>query len=96
MSYCEDYPCCGHTNLDPCSGATTGSPDYCDICGYRHFGDCGDDGPTCGDLDYDDLDDFGNPWCYGCDDYHADTNADAGGEDSFLDSFMESRMMGDY
>jgi len=21
MSYCEDYPCCGHTNQDPCDGS---------------------------------------------------------------------------
>jgi len=33
MSYCEDYPCCGHTPSDPCDGGGyISSEDY-----YKHF-----------------------------------------------------------
>ena len=52
MAYCEDYPCCGHTRLDPCPNED-GSPApvvmtaeeaaeafYCDQCGYSHRGNC--------------------------------------------------------
>lgn len=40
MPYCEDYPCCGHTPLDPCDGVSTEPPPYCDRCGYNHYGEC--------------------------------------------------------
>lgn len=59
--YCEDYPCCGHTDLDPCPGrgsvAMTGEQAaeayYCDDCGFSHVGACDDrywddDEYTCG------------------------------------------------
>lgn len=36
MSYCEDYPCCGHTDGDPCDGVTVREPWYCDECGGYH------------------------------------------------------------
>lgn len=41
--YCEDYPCCGHTNLDPCPGRGSGvqEPWYCDTCGVNHINECG-------------------------------------------------------
>lgn len=37
-NYCEDYPCCGHTDLDPCPsrGVPATEPWYCDYCGYNH------------------------------------------------------------
>lgn len=46
--YCEDYPCCGHTDKDPCPGrgkvAMTRDEweqaNYCDMCGYSHAGPC--------------------------------------------------------
>ena len=38
MTYCEDYPACGHnltTNTcDPKNDIT--EPQYCDICGFYH------------------------------------------------------------
>jgi hypothetical protein len=37
MSYCEDYPCCGHTPSDPCNGAVVTEPWYCDECGIYHM-----------------------------------------------------------
>jgi hypothetical protein len=37
MSRCEDYPCCGHTDLDPCDGNVISEPWYCDDCGGYHF-----------------------------------------------------------
>lgn len=66
-NYCEDYPCCGHTRLDPCPNED-GSPApvamtaeeaaehyYCDICGYSHTGSCEDEDPDlcngCGELE---------------------------------------------
>lgn len=38
--YCEDYPCCGHTDKDPCPGrgAPVDEPWYCDACGVNHIG----------------------------------------------------------
>lgn len=39
MGHCEDYPCCGHTDGDPCPGrGTITEPWYCDQCGYDHSG----------------------------------------------------------
>jgi hypothetical protein len=29
-NYCEDYPCCGHTDLDPCSPQEYDKPGYFD------------------------------------------------------------------
>jgi hypothetical protein len=41
MNYCEDYPCCGHTDRDPCPGrAVVDEPWYCDDCGINHYGEC--------------------------------------------------------
>lgn len=37
MSYCEDYPCCGHTPGDPCDGVVPAEPWYCDECGISHM-----------------------------------------------------------
>lgn len=38
--YCEDYPCCGHTDKDPCPDrpAPVNEPWYCDDCGFEHYG----------------------------------------------------------
>lgn len=40
--YCEDYPCCGHTDSDPCPGrgAPVDEAWYCDDCGMDHRGLC--------------------------------------------------------
>lgn len=39
--YCEDYPCCGHTDGDPCPGrAYAQEPWWCDECGAHHLGLC--------------------------------------------------------
>lgn len=39
--YCEDYPCCGHTDLDPCPGRSViQEPWYCDECGIHHINEC--------------------------------------------------------
>jgi hypothetical protein len=49
MAYCEDYPCCGHTRLDPCPGEPVvmtaeefEEANYCDDCGFAHLGLCFD------------------------------------------------------
>ena len=54
---CEDYPCCGHTRLDPCPGDAVVMSHgewqeayWCDQCGFSHQGDCPDD---LDDLDED-------------------------------------------
>lgn len=52
MSYCEDYPCCGHTPQDPCSKQWYDDPKAFDSsvnphCFCEHeYGMC--------DVDYDD------------------------------------------
>jgi hypothetical protein len=45
--YCEDYPSCGHTRLDPCPGQSVAytagewaEANYCDWCGWSHVGSC--------------------------------------------------------
>lgn len=44
--YCEDYPACGHTRLDPCDGVVIydagewAEANYCDLCGWSHVGSC--------------------------------------------------------
>jgi len=44
---CEDYPCCGHTRLDPCPGQAVVMTNaealehyWCDDCGFSHFSPC--------------------------------------------------------
>jgi len=61
MTYCEDYPCCGHTDLDPCPGRSVISePWYCDDCGTHHYTDyCTQDY-----LDDEDEDDEEDPYGY--------------------------------
>ena len=52
MSYCEDFPCCGHTPGDPCPGqAVIDEPWYCDDCGGMHHG------MSCPYDEYDPLED---------------------------------------
>lgn len=54
--YCEDYPCCGHTDGDPCPGRSVISePWYCDYCGMYHYGECPGDS-------YDETDDEDEPY----------------------------------
>ena len=67
---CEDYPCCGHTDGLGCNWT---APDYSNdphlMCDHA-AGVCDaepDDYDH--DLDYDDRNDAGTPWCYGCDAY---------------------------
>lgn len=48
---CEDAPCCGccGTNIyGVYQGPIDEPPEYCDLCGYNHRGDCPDD-------DYDEF-----------------------------------------
>jgi hypothetical protein len=77
MNRCEDYPCCGHTNEDPCGPQWYDASDAFDtrvnphaLCDHEN-GDCDvadDNEPH--EYDYDDLlDDTGRPWCWGCDAY---------------------------
>lgn len=42
FGYCEDYPCCGHTDGDPCPGRGPVFSEawYCDTCGVDHRGLC--------------------------------------------------------
>lgn len=56
MAYCEDYPCCGHTDLDPCPGrAVVSEAWYCDDCGgYHHSLYCPVEDWDDADLDDDD------------------------------------------
>jgi hypothetical protein len=56
MTYCEDYPCCGHTNEDPCERQPYDEPGYYDtsIRGNEHAL-CDHENGEC-DVDYDDYD----------------------------------------
>lgn len=38
MTYCEDYPCCGHTPADPCARQEYDEPGYYDtsVAGQEH------------------------------------------------------------
>lgn len=46
MTYCEDYPACGHTPLDPCAPQWYDAPDAFDLSRRPHAlcdhenGDC--------------------------------------------------------
>lgn len=72
-NYCEDYPCCGHTDGLGCNWTYTPAMQahdmehmYCDhaagVCDAWYEADAHD-------YDEDDLNAAGTPWCYGCDDY---------------------------
>jgi len=72
---CEDYPCCGHTNDDPCGPQWYDAPDAFDttknphaLCDHEN-GDCDVEPEEAHEYDYDDLNSFDVPWCYGCDGY---------------------------
>lgn len=73
---CEDYPCCGHTDHDPCPGQfVPDEPWYCDDCGIDHYG------LTCPVDEYDE--DEGEPWEDGIDyaweaEYHAHSSSITG------------------
>lgn len=71
---CEDAPCCGccGTNLYGVRQDDLEQPDYCDACGYDHFGPC-DDGLDYldDDEDWDGDDDWG-----GNEDAYIDAMAD--------------------
>lgn len=78
---CEDYPCCGHEFGD-CNGQLYGSDEaiksdphlLCDheagIC------DLWEDDEDPHEWDYDDTNDNGSPWCYGCDGYAYENDCD--------------------
>jgi hypothetical protein len=53
MAYCEDYPACGHTPLDPCERQPYDEPGYYDtsIPGNEHAL-CDHENGEC-DVDYD-------------------------------------------
>lgn len=81
---CEDYPCCGHTNDDPCERQPYDEPGYYDTSrpGNEHA-----------------LCDHANGECdvYYDDDYDEDEDEDAEPfvmEDQYLDSYMEDRLSG--
>lgn len=61
MSYCEDYPCCGHTPDDPCERQPYDEPGYYDtsVPGNEHAL-CNHEEGEC-NVEYydDDLDDVG-------------------------------------
>lgn len=62
MTYCEDYPCCGHTPGDPCDPRSEVSePWYCDDCGGYHHGGLYCPVADWGD-DYDENDDVDEPF----------------------------------
>jgi hypothetical protein len=90
MSYCEDYPCCGHTPADPCARQWYDEPYAFDtsvnphaLCDHES-GDC-DVEPCCDSCGaYDECDCGDEP-----DDYDY---ANDGGEDAHLDSYMEDFM----
>jgi hypothetical protein len=74
MSYCEDYPCCGHTPADPCSREWYDEPYAFDtsvnphaLCDHES-GDC-DVEPDWDDEDEDDDYDYANE---GREDAHLD------------------------
>lgn len=50
---CEDYPCCGHTDLDPCAPQPYDRPGYFDghlMCEHEH-GFCEQEDFECDDED---------------------------------------------
>jgi hypothetical protein len=78
MSYCEDYPCCGHTPDDPCGRQPYDEPGYYDtsrpgnehaLCDHE-FGECNvePDEPECEDNhDCEDCDHREGGWeCHWC------------------------------
>jgi len=81
MSYCEDFPCCGHTPQDPCDRQPYDEPGYFDttISGNEHAlcdhenGECNVDydEPECEDDEHECVDcetnGPGTPWiCSWC------------------------------
>ena len=78
MAYCEDYPACGHTPLDPCDVQWYDAPDAFDTSVHPHAlcdhenGDC--------DVEYDyDEDEEDDDYDY----------ANEGREDIHLDGMWE-------
>lgn len=59
MSYCEDYPCCGHTPDDPCERQPYDEPGYYDtsVPGNEHAL-CNHEEGECNVDYYDDDDDL--------------------------------------
>lgn len=55
---CEDFPCCGHTNDDPCEPQPYDRPDYYDttVPGNEHAL-CDHENGDCNVPDYDDDED---------------------------------------
>lgn len=67
MSYCEDYPCCGHTPADPCEPQWYDAPDAFDTSVNPHAF-CDHESGDCAVADY--YDDMGicpdcgeDEWC---------------------------------
>lgn len=81
--YCEDFPCCGHTDMDPCPGrSVVMEPWYCDDCGVMHYGECEYyDGWDEEEEEPPVDDDFPMSMEYPM-------------EDQYLDTYMEDMMMG--
>lgn len=86
---CEDYPCCGHTNDDPCASQWYDAPDAFDTTRYPHalcdheFGECYVEADEC-EGGWEDCP-YGG--CSDCD----DTEDEGGCEDAA----MESALFGD-
>lgn len=80
MSYCEDYPACGHTPQDPCARQWYDEPYAFDTSRNPHalceheYGIC--------DAEYDEPEIEDESYDY----------ANDGGEDAHLDSYMEDFM----
>lgn len=77
MTYCEDYPCCGHTPSDPCEHQPYDEPGYYDLTRNPHAL-CEHEVGIC-DVwpDEDDEEEDDEPFVM---------------EDQYLDSYMEDRL----
>ena len=84
--YCEDYPCCGHTNEDPCGVQPYDAPGYYDttIRGNEHALCDHENGECDVEYDYDGCPNCGDEDCDG--DCGDEVDSWAGSEDAFIDA----------
>lgn len=57
MSYCEDYPCCGHTPQDPCERQWYDEPDAFDTTKNPHAL-CDHENGECDVEEYDEEEEY--------------------------------------
>ena len=93
---CEDFPCCGHTDLDPCG------PQWYDAPGAFDTSLPGNEHALCEhSAGYCDVDPFDDGFV-DMDEFDAETGGDGMDdepfimEDQWLDSYMEDRISGMY